>query len=172
VTSKNTPCYPTTCKPQQKGWYMDLATPSAKPSERSVGFPLLINSNIVFTTFTPPAEFDPTSARCTAPSPSSWLMELDAITGARPFSPAIDLFGKGTQGQQPDGKFDTSDMVTVNSTAMAPSGIQSTAGILKTPAIAPNKGVINKYMSGSTGGIQMVIDQGEPLGRVSWRQLR
>jgi type IV pilus assembly protein PilY1 len=167
VTSNNAPCYPKSCTTQHKGWYMDLAKPSASPSERSVGFPLLINGNIVFTAFIPAS--DP----CATPSQaSSWLMELDAITGTRPTSPAIDLFGKGTQGQQPDGKINTSDMVTANSTTMAPSGVQSTVGILKAPAIAPNKGVVNKYMAGSAGGIQMVTDQGETLGRISWRQLR
>jgi len=180
VTSKNAPCYPKSCNTptttQHKGWYMDLTTPSASPSERSVGFPLLINGNILFTTFTPPAGFNPTFIPCTTPSPSSWLMELDAITGSRLASSPFDLFGGVATVPAPDGKFNSFDLVTVDSakdSAMAPSGIQSTVGILKTPAIIPGKGLVNKYVGGSTGDApQRVTDPGESIGRISWRQLR
>ncbi len=181
ATTKNAACYPKSCNIsttiQHRGWYMDLTTPSASPSERSVGFPLLINGNILFTTFTPPAGFDPRSIPCTTPSPSSWLMELDAITGSRLDSSPFDLFGGVATVPAPDGRFNSFDMVTVTvGTAeekMAPSGIQSTVGILKTPAIIPGKGVVNKYLGGSTGDApQRVTDPGESLGRISWRQLR
>ncbi|MEI7867443.1 MAG: PilC/PilY family type IV pilus protein [Candidatus Methylumidiphilus sp.] len=181
ATSKNAPCYPESCNTlttiQHNGWYMDLTTPLASPSERSVGFPLLINGNILFTTFIPPAEFDPGSIPCTTPSPSSWLMELDAITGSRLASSPFDLFGGVATVPAPDGMFNSFDLVTVTvGTAeekMAPSGIQSTVGILKTPAIIPGIGVVNKYLSGSTGDApQRVTNPGESIGRISWRQLR
>ena len=181
ATSRNAPCYPESCNAsptiQHRGWYMDLTTLSASPSERSVGFPLLINGNIVFTTFTPPAGFDPKSIPCTTPSPSSWLMELDAITGSRLASSPFDLFGGVATVPAPDGIFNSFDLVTVTvgtaTEEMAPSGIQSTVGILKTPAIIVGQGVVNKYVGGSTGDApQKVTDPGESLGRISWRQLR
>ena len=105
--------------------------------------------------------------------PSSWVMELDAITGSRPANSPFDLFGTGAKGEEPDGKADTLDLVTVGTdNKVAPSGIQSTVGILKTPALVYGKEKIDKFFGGTTGGTQRVTDPGEPLGRVSWRQLR
>jgi type IV pilus assembly protein PilY1 len=175
--SNNVPCYQTTaCTVQttngtgqttsssvspQSGWYMDLSTTPRNLSERSVSSPTLLNGNIVFTTFTPAP--DP----CTTQA-SSWIMELNAITGNAPSSPAfLNIFGTNLTGNTP-----SNDLVTVNGATMVPSGIQSTMGILKTPALIYGKGVVNKYFGGSTSGIQMVTDPGLTLGRVSWRQLR
>ena len=174
VTSNNAPCYQTSCTDaashvtnQQAGWYLDLTTPSGLPSERSVGFPLLLNGNVVFTTFVPASNpCDPNSQA------SAWIMELNAISGSRSVSSPFDLFGSGAQTAQPDGNINALDMVTVNSTTVAPSGVQSTVGILKSPALVYGKGQVKKYFGGSTGGTQMVTDPGDPLGRVSWRQLR
>ena len=165
VTSNNIPCY--TCTTRHQGWYMDLTTPSGKPSERIVSFPLLLNGNVLFTAFIPAA--DP----CATPSQaSSWVMEVDAITGSRPAVSPFDLFGGVAENSGPDSKFNNFDMVVANSTTMAPSGVKSTVGIVKTPAIIAGKGLMNKYLGGTTGDSQMVSDPGEPLGRVSWRQLR
>jgi len=181
LTSDYTPCYQTTCTvsttntsgKQQLGWYLDLnpaSTTSSGLSERSVSFPSLLNGNIVFTTLVP------TSDPCTSPAQaSSWVFELNAITGSRPSTPAfLNIFGTN-----PSYNASSNDFVTVSSTGTiaAPSGIQSTVGILKTPALIFGKGVINKYFSGSMGSIQNgstggIVDPGAALGRVSWRQLR
>ncbi len=167
VTSNNVPCYIASCTPRHQGWYMDLTTPSGKPSERIVSFPLLLNGNILFTSFIPAA--DP----CETPSQaSSWVMEIDAISGSRSAASPFDLFGGVAEDSGPDKNFNTYDMVVANSTTMAPSGVKSTVGIVKTPAIITDKGLMNKYLGGTTGESQMVSDPGEPLGRVSWRQLR
>ena len=183
VTSDYTPCYRTTCPvsttntsgEQQLGWYLDLnpaSTTSSRLSERSVSFPSLLNGNIVFTTLVP------TPDPCTSPTQaSSWVNELNAITGSRPSNPAfLNIFGTN-----PSYNASSNDFVTFSrngtSTSAAPSGIQSTVGILKTPALIYGKGVINKYFSGSMGSIQNgseggIVDPGAALGRVSWRQLR
>lgn len=168
VTSKEAPCYKSSCATQHKGWFLDLTKPTGSPSERSVGFPLLLNGNVVFTSFIPSP--DP----CVSPLISlSWAMELDAITGTRPSNSPFDLFGTGAQGGQPDGTVNTLDLVTVGTdNKVAPSGIQSTVGILKTPALVYGKEKVDKYFGGTTGATQMVTDPGESLGRVSWRQLR
>ena len=183
LTSDYTPCYQTTCPvsttntsgKQQLGWYLDLnpaSTTSSGLSERSVSFPSLLNGNIVFTTLVP------TPDPCTSPAQaSSWVNELNAITGSRPSNPAfLNIFGTN-----PSYNASSNDFVTFSrngtSTSAAPSGIQSTVGILKTPALIYGKGVINKYFSGSMGSIQNgskggIVDPGVALGRVSWRQLR
>ena len=152
---------------------MDLSTPSNMPSERSVSFPNLLNGNIVFSTQLP------TSTPCDPNTQASgWVMELDAITGNAPSNPVfLNIFGTNPLGKAPN-----YDLVTAKignaTTTMAPSGIQSTVGILKTPALIYGQGVVHKYFGGSTGptgpttGIQMVTDPGSTQGRVSWLQLR
>ncbi|GEM_PF-1743237 len=181
TASSNLPCYQTSCagqttnttQSQQSGWYMDLSTPSNMPSERSVSFPNLLNGNIVFSTQLP------TSTPCDPNTQASgWVMELDAITGNAPSNPVfLNIFGTNPLGKAPN-----YDLVTAKignaTTTMAPSGIQSTVGILKTPALIYGQGVVHKYFGGSTGptgpttGIQMVTDPGSTQGRVSWLQLR
>jgi type IV pilus assembly protein PilY1 len=175
VTSENPTCYDKTiggCKEKKDeelklGWYMDLTTSNNSPSERVISFPLLLNGNILFTTIIPSP--DP----CVT-DPISWIMELDAITGSRPTTSPFDLFG-GTS--SPDGKVNDYDMVFMkepneDGATVAPSGLKSTVGMVKTPAVLPNKDVVDKFFGGSTGAIQKVTDPGESLGRVSWRQLR
>ncbi len=181
TASSNLPCYQTSCagqttnttQSQQSGWYMDLSTPSNMPSERSVSFPNLLNGNIVFSTQLP------TSTPCDPNTQASgWVMELDAITGNAPSNPVfLNIFGTNPLGKAPN-----YDLVTAKignaTTTMAHSGIQSTVGILKTPALIYGQGVVHKYFGGSTGptgpttGIQMVTDPGSTQGRVSWLQLR
>ena len=174
VTSNNIPCYVVKdvvgCKTDEDlklGWYMDLTTPINSPSERAISFPLLLNGNILFTTIIPspnPCEIDPVG----------WIMELDAITGSRTTTSPFDIFGSSTK---PDGSVNNLDLVYMTQPGkdplqVAPSGLKSTVGMVKTPAILPKGDVVDKFFGGSTGLIQKVTDPGETLGRVSWRQLR
>ncbi len=173
VTSNESPCYELTkdCKAQQLGWYMELTTPNNSPSERVISFPLLISGNILFTTLIPsPTPCDKDTG------PFSWIMELDAITGSRLGSSPFDVYGAGGSAT-PDNKININDMVYLSvsenkSEQVAPTGLKSTVGVVKTPAVVPNKDVVDKFFGGSTGEIQKVTDPGSPLGRVSWRQLR
>ena len=155
---------------QQFGWYMNLSTSNNNPSERSVSFPNLLNGNIVFSTQIP------TSDPCNPDKQASgWVMELNAITGNAPSNPAfLNIFGTNPSGNAPN-----NDLVSVSGASpVAPSGIQSTVGSLKTPALIYGQGIVNKYFGGSVGptgsnsGIQMVTDPGSATGRASWRQLR
>ena len=176
VAPTNLPCYQANPNSQctltdsskvnsQSGWYLNLSMPSSGPSERSVYFPLLLNGNVVFTPLIPSA--DP----CTT-QPSSMVMELDAITGNRPTNPAfLNLFNTNSSGNSPTNDFVTATIAGATTT-MAPSGVQSTVGILKTPALVYTPNALVKTFSGSTGGIQQVKDPVDTLGRVSWRQLR
>ena len=178
TTNSTTNQTTTTTQNQQLGWYMDLSTPSNAPSERSVSFPILPNNsfinesfvNIVFTTQIP------TSDPCNADKQASgWIMELNAFTGNAPSTPAfLNIFGTNSSFKAPN-----KDLVSVGGASpVPPSGIQSTVGILKTPALIYGQGIVNKYFGGSVGptgsnsGIQMVTDPQSTKGRASWRQLR
>jgi len=168
VTTNNTVNYPT-----QKGWYMDLLKPSATTSdgERSVSAPLLRNGHIIFNTLTPipPSGTDICGAGSDG---TSWLMELDALTGSRLSDTAggtpLDISG--------DGKIDASDLVTIAGAVTSVSGKQSTVGSVGTPGVVSAGKLEYKYTSGSKAGqIEVTTEQGSTSSsgsRQSWRQLQ
>lgn len=136
----------------QKGWYMDLLQPpsATQQGERVVSQPLLRNGNVIFTTLIPST--DP----C-VPGGTGWLMELNAQTGARLDTSALDLNN--------DKQFDSSDFVTITiggvATKVAVSGLKSTVGIIKTPAVVDTgTGVEYKFLSGTSGGVQGLTEKG------------
>jgi type IV pilus assembly protein PilY1 len=143
----------------QNGWYLDLPT----GGERQVATPLLRGGRIIFTTLIPSG--DPCGF-----GGNSWLMELDALSGARlAFSPfdinndrafTIDDFALLTL---PDG---TQVRVPV-------SGRKSKEGIIKTPGVISAGELEYKFASGTTGGIDRTVENaGTAGGRQSWRQIR
>jgi type IV pilus assembly protein PilY1 len=76
-----------------------------------------------------------------------------------------------------DTRFTTADNVTITvagvDVSVPVSGIQSTVGIIKTPAVISAGEVEYKFAGGSTGGIMNVPEKGASGGgRQSWRQLR
>jgi len=141
-----------------KGWYLDLPA----TGERQVSTPLLRAGRVIFTTLIPST--DPCSFGGT-----SWLMELDALSGSRlPYSP-FDL--------NRDFAFNAEDFVTIiidgEEVAVPVSGLKSQEGIIKTPGVISDGDREFKYASGSTGGIFQVIENiGDQQGRQSWRQIR
>ncbi|MDE2024282.1 MAG: hypothetical protein KGJ18_08740 [Gammaproteobacteria bacterium] len=171
VTTNN----PTTSSPPggpsamtQPGWYMDLLNqPGATGTGEMVISPAeLDNGRVVFTTLIPntnPCGFGGTS----------FLMELNALTGARLDTSPFDMNG--------DGHFTNGDFVTVTVTVggvsqtltVPVSGLQSTVGIIQTPAIISASSVEYKFASGSTGQIMSVTEStGSGNGRQSWVQLQ
>jgi type IV pilus assembly protein PilY1 len=159
VTSKN-------AVPSNKyGWYLDLVSPPvASPTrlgERAVAQPILREGRIIFTTLIPSGD------ACDAGG-SSWLMELDALSGGRFDNPVFDL--------NDDGVFTDADNINhdgSNATPkLPPSGRRSRVGIIQTPAIISAGAVEYKVTGGSTGGIESVTEKGSlSKGRNSWRQL-
>lgn len=140
------------------GWYFDLPT----TGERQVSTPILRNGRIIFTTLIPSGD------ACSAGG-TSWLMEMDALSGGRlSFSP-FDL--------NEDGQFNVQDFITVvidgEEVQVPASGIRSTEGIIKTPAIIVlDRDRETKKASGSSGGIFGVNENaGDQRGRMSWRQI-
>jgi type IV pilus assembly protein PilY1 len=98
-------------------------------------------------------------------------MELDALGGSRIASSVFDING--------DGKIDSEDQVTViidgEEVTVAASGIKSTVGIVKTPAVIADGEIEYKYTGGSEGGIGVIREKGSEsdlIGRRSWRQLQ
>lgn len=162
-----------------RGWYMDLLTPPGVfTGEMQVSDSVLRNGRIIFTTLIPDA--DPCS-----PGGTSWLMEMEALSGARLENTPYD--------NNRDGIFDDSDLVEIvqpdgTRIRVAASGLGSEVGIAATPGIAFSDGggaggsgraADSKYLSGTTpnragSNIQIVTENpGEGVaGRQSWRQVR
>lgn len=141
-----------------EGWYIDLPT----EGERQVANPILRAGRILFTTVIPVT--DPCGSGGT-----SWMMELDAMSGARlPYTP-FDL--------NHDYQFNSQDFVLITvdgeSVAVPVSGRQSLEGIIKTPGVISGNQIEFKYASGTSGGIDTTIENtGRQRGRQSWRQIR
>ncbi len=157
---------------QYLGWYMDLLNTQGGSTnnygERAVSDPLVRGGKIIFTTLLPtddPCDF----------GGEGWLMEIDSATGARlPYSP-FDVNN--------DGVFDLNDYIDagditgdgVADAEVPASGRKSTVGIIPMPAVVTRESgrKEHKYESGSTGQIEMILENPGPgdFGRQSWRQL-
>lgn len=125
----------------QRGWYMDFDV-SGVAGERVITQALLRYDRVIFLTMIP------STAVC-QPGGTSWLMELDALTGARTKESSFDF--------NDDGNFDSDDFVEGTSV----SGYKSTVGITKPPAWFTGKdGKDFKVMTGTTGGIESVGNKG------------
>jgi type IV pilus assembly protein PilY1 len=145
------------------GWYIDLESP-APIGERVVSLPILRGGRIIFPTLIPsanPCEFGGTS----------WLMEIEAISGSRLDVSPLDI--------TEDGNIDAGDLVTVvidgQTVTVAVSAIQSQEGIIDTPAVVTMPGTDRelKVASGTSGNLEVVGELSAfDRARGSWRQLR
>jgi len=155
-----------------QGWYLDLAQPawftgdgsSGYQGERMVSNPILRNNRIIFSTLIP----DPDPC---AYGGNSWLMELDALTGARLSSTPFDLTR--------DRKFDGQDLIEVtlpdgSKMKVPASGIKSTEGITPEPGVLASPQAEFKYSAGTSGKISVTTENPgvNSYGRQSWRQIR
>jgi len=170
-----------------RGWYMDfLSPPATYRGEMQVSNPVLRNGRVIFTTLVPDA--DPCSGGGT-----SWLMEMDALTGSRLNESPFDSNG--------DGIFSEADMVTINvggvDITVPVSALQSEVGIAQapgilftpgTPGVPPGPGgpgspplppMEYKYLSGSapnaSGSTLHRVKENPGVNsknRQSWRQLK
>ncbi|MGZ8199786.1 MAG: pilus assembly protein [Methylosarcina sp.] len=165
-TTTDSPC---TTNINRRGWFLDFISPGpVTQGERAVSAPVLRNDRVIFTTLIP------ITTTC-SPGGTSWLMELDQHSGSRLGGTPIDLNG--------DGRVNDADLVLFDGSPVAVSGLKSTVGIIKTPAIIScEKGLDCKYASGSSSGL-MTVKESAPTDdsggggvltgkRISWRQLR
>ena len=157
-----------------QGWFLDLLKPGpVYQGEKQVTNPIVRNGAVIFTTLIPsndPCDF----------GGDSWLMELDLLNGGQLDMTPFDLNG--------DGIFDDRDLVSTapggsgNANNGVAGGIFSDEGILQGAGVGDGrlgteedgKAVQYKYLSGSSGRIQMVIENPRlgGNGRQSWRQIR
>jgi type IV pilus assembly protein PilY1 len=145
-----------------KGWYLNLLSPDGYEGERQVSNTIVRNGRVIFTTLIP--DSDPCGA-----GGSSWLMELDALSGARLTETPFDL--------NRDGRFDERDFVRDPNGNMVPaSGLQPEVGITPEPGvlIGDNGNKEFKYNPGTTGEISVTVENPGrgAAGRQSWRQVR
>ncbi len=152
----------------RKGWYLDLLSPlMGAQGERVINTPILRYGRVIFTTLIP--EHDPCKY-----GGRSWLMELDALTGARLKKSPFDL--------NKDDKFDEADRVNAgdldgdgNDDVVTVSGKQSPDGGISTnPAIFDaGDGKEVKIASKSSADFEVTVESsGIVPGRKSWRQLQ
>jgi type IV pilus assembly protein PilY1 len=155
------------------GWFMDLVSPvNGAEGERVVSAPLLRSGRIIFSTLIPAS--DPCGWGGT-----SWLMEMDAVNGNRLDSSPFDI--------NEDGNFDEQDILAIYDTNgdgtingddsyvnNGVSGIRKhDIGIIKTPGVIDTGPNEVKYVSGSSGALDMIRESsGDPTGRQSWRQIK
>lgn len=151
-----------------RGWFLDLLSPPNPPGvfrgEMQVSDSILRSGRIIFTTVIP--DPDPCVSGGT-----SWLMELDGLTGSRLQATPFDL--------NRDGEFDSRDLVTIDlpdgtRIEVPVSGLQSEVGITPKPGILSGETAEYKYTPGTTGNIQVTVENpgANATGRQSWRQVR
>ena len=157
------------------GWYINLVSPSGYQAEKQVSNPVVRNGNVIFTTLIP-------DANPCKPGGTSWVMEMNVLSGSRLDVPPFDLNN--------DGQFTSADNlipITVGGVTIyvSASGVGSTEGILQSPGVAdgvfkapgdtgPGTPVQYKFLPGSSGVIQRVTENPGlgGVGRQSWRQIR
>ena len=150
------------------GWYLDLIVSGNNNGERQVTTSILRNGRIIFTTLLP------TSSPCDAGG-TSWLMELDAKSGARLSLSPFDV--------NKDSTFSDADLITTTSgqtsTTQAAAGVQSSIGLLARPTILQATADTEfKYLAGTSNqtagnsGITAVRERSTGrAGRITWREL-
>ena len=143
----------------QTGWYLDLVSPiNGAEGERVVVDPLLRNGRMIFSTLIPALDVCGFGG-------AGWLMEIDAVNGARFSFSVFDLDG--------DGLFDSQDYVTLDDGTQVPVSGQRFGEIISQPVVVDAGEKEYKYISGSSGNIQTVDEKGDSSkGRQSWRQIR
>jgi type IV pilus assembly protein PilY1 len=147
-----------------RGWYINLVSdPYGYQGEMQVTNPVLRNGRVIFTTLIPDIDV------C-AYGGSSWLMDMDALSGSRLTYSPFDL--------NKDRQYNSSDYVLLNGVLVPATG-RGSHSILTTPAFL--SGTTGDYaVTTSSGGNEdeRTIDIGGSnagpagRGRQSWRQLR
>jgi type IV pilus assembly protein PilY1 len=146
-----------------RGWYMDLIVGGVANGERVNSNVIFLNGKIIFATIIPSS--DP----CLFGG-DGWLMELNALNGARLNYNVFDING--------DGGFDSQDNVSYNdggdTVSVPASGQKSKVGLIPSPSILNAGKKEYKYLPGTSGNIQTITENpGKQIyGRQSWRQVK
>ncbi len=152
---------------EHMGWYINLSVADKNRGERVFYAPILRKGHVIFTTLSP------NEAACSYGG-DSWIMELNAFSGARLEESPFDL--------NKDEQIDKGDEISVlglnkpeETTETSVSGMKSSVGITATPTVFNMENTTNetKVISGSNG-IDSFIENGRNPqdGRKTWRQLQ
>ena len=139
------------------GWYLDLVPPSGTADgERVISTPVLRHDRLIFTSAIPSAD------ACDFGG-SGWLMELDAINGTNLTYAVMDVNGDSTF-----------DFYTLDDGTTVPITGKRLDGLGEPGAIITAGDVEYKYISTSSGTINVTLEQGggSGFGRQSWHQIR
>jgi type IV pilus assembly protein PilY1 len=139
---------------KQRGFRLDLSA----PGERQVSDAVLRNGRIIFSTLIPkdqPCSFGGTS----------FVVALDVNGGKRLAAPFFDL--------NKDKLFDDQDTVTVSGQQLPLSALESSVGIVNTPALHASGTTDTFYTSGTTGSTagEGVNPGHGAVGRQAWRKI-
>ena len=151
----------------QRGWYLDFPTVSgAETGERVVYPPQIRFGRVVFPTLIP------STSPCDKGG-TSWLMEMDAVSGSRLSASPFDVNN--------DGVFSGGDLVShpTSGAAVAVSGRRSQVGITPMPTVISGTPPMTtgapkeyKVSSGSSGGVESVSESvAGARGRIAWREI-
>jgi type IV pilus assembly protein PilY1 len=159
VTSNNPVVNP------KRGWYLDLVSPVAGfQGEMSVTDPVLRNGRVIFTTTIPTLDICDFGG-------TSWLMELDALSGSRLDYTPFDLNN--------DKKFSDLDFATITlpdgtKVKVPVSGLASDAGLTPKPAVVAGDNAEYAITPDTSGNIEVRRQNPGPngTGRQSWKQIR
>lgn len=151
----------------KEGWYLDFDS-SDYLGEKMVSTPLVRNGRVIFSTLVPQTD------ACSYGG-TSWLMELDALTGSRLEISPFDLNDDNSinSGDYVQYDSDGDGYIDADDEWVPVSGKKSTVGIIKTPGVVSTGGDELKYTSGSSGDIEVTTESsGDKLGRQSWIQIK
>jgi type IV pilus assembly protein PilY1 len=178
TTSSNTITY--TGNNAKKGWYIDFVNPNTQKNEgeRIVSASLLRGGRIIFVTLLPiPTDLASTTPDCAARSVStSWLTELNALSGSRPAEPVLDITQNSNVGDEDVLHFGSGNTAT----SMPASGIKLENGSSDGLAVMTNPDDPSneiKFTGSSDGKTPTGIAEKSTgtsdtgAGRQSWRQL-
>jgi len=160
VVSENQVSYAAPSATNDRGWYLDLAlnaSPVVPEGERVISSPILRFDRVIFATAIPSKDMCDFGG-------DGWLMEMDAISGARLSYAVIDVNG--------DGVVDNLDVINDGTDDQFVSG-KRLDGIGDPGAIIRQGTIEYKYISTSSGTISVTTEQGETgdFGRQSWHLL-
>jgi type IV pilus assembly protein PilY1 len=149
---------PSSTQDNHVGYYFDLDT-----GERVISDVIIRNGLLLA------IAFKPNNDRC-GPGGNSMFMEINAFTGGTAGGSLFDITD--------DLKIDSDDLVNVNFNGtpenLAPSGMEF-FGNIQPPAILGlpgNDQREKKYMSSSTGNIELLHEKGPKLGVTYWMEVR
>ena len=148
-----------------RGWFMDLPD----QGERNVSNPILRAGRIIFVTVVPDTDL------CNSGG-SSWLMELDALSGGRLDESPFDLNNDGFFNllDYVNVDFDVDGDGDVDADDRLPASGKGFESLIPTPGILSAGDKEYKYTPDSSGGLERTTENPgkTAVGRQSWGQLR